>query len=127
MCRHVAALSAVAAALSGLAGCGTTVTVPRHDAGYIAGTQGAGSEVVFHGVLVSGADLIAGDELTRRDAALAADTAAPLYELLAWPAYPAPSLDRARYLYLPRQSSSHLYFGTRPTHGRHHFRSNLHR
>jgi hypothetical protein len=128
MFRHVTAWSAACAALvGGIAGCGSTMTVPRREAGYIVGTQGAGSEVVFHGVQVSGAELVAGEELARRDEALAPHATAALFDELAWPAYPAPSLDRARYLYLPRQSNSHLYFGTRPTHGRHHFRSNLYR
>jgi|GEM_PF-3756716 hypothetical protein len=126
--RRGVVIAGIGAVLLPAVGCGHSVSVPRRDGGYIVGTQGAGSEVVFHGVQVLGAEMVAGDEQARRDEALASRADRSVFEALAWPQAPMPSLDRARRLYVPERANAHLYFGAR-THESHRyrFRSNLHR
>jgi hypothetical protein len=100
---------ALSLTLAALAGCSSSGPVPRHSSGYIVGTQGAGSEVVFHGVQVAGAELAADAELTRNDQALAYRDLQTAFDADAWPAPPGPTLDAARYLSLPRNPQTYLY------------------
>lgn len=95
-----------------LAGCASSEALPRRQQGLIVGTQGAGSEVVFHGVQVSGADGEVGEEYARRDASLNVTGAMTAFEADAWPAAPVVALDDARYLHLPRNANTYVYFNT---------------
>ncbi|HYE62543.1 MAG TPA: hypothetical protein VD997_11165 [Phycisphaerales bacterium] len=114
MCRLAVILVALPTVLP-LAACGSSrVSVPhtRSPAPVYAGSQGAGSEVVFHGVLIAVADEIAGDELSRRDAALNVREPATAFDIDSWPSAPVPALDDARYLVLPRDARTLIYFNT---------------
>jgi hypothetical protein len=103
---------AVIVALAPLAGCASSEALPRRQQGIIVGSQGAGSEVVFHGVQVSGADEAAGEELTRRDSSLNVRCPATAFDVDAWPAAPVLALDDAQYLHLPRNPNTYIYFNT---------------
>jgi len=98
--------------LVGAWGCASNERLPRRQQGLIVGTQGAGSEVVFHGVQVSGADGEIGEEYARRDASLNVTGAMTAFEADSWPAAPVVALDDARYLHLPRNANTYIYFNT---------------
>jgi hypothetical protein len=67
---------------------------------------------VFAGVQVAAAGTLDGAEYQRRDASLNIRFPATVFDLDAWPQPPAPSLDRARQLSLPRSPQQVQYFNT---------------
>jgi hypothetical protein len=91
--------------LLSLVGC--TSEVARRPTGPEVGNQGGAWEVVLAG---GGTPLEAdGPEVSRRDLAMAPE---PSYSTVDWPAADQPSLDDARYLFLPRRANEVLYFGS---------------
>jgi len=108
--KSAAALGPIALALAFcLDGC-SSQPVPRRQSGIIVGSQGAGSELVFPGVQVAAAMIEPGAEYARRDASLNLRDPASAFDYDAWPAAPQPSLDQARWLSLPTNSATYLYF-----------------
>ena len=93
-----------------LAGCYSTSAVPRRQSGYIVGSQGAGSEVVFPGVQVVGAGEVEGLEYARRDASMSIRGVETAFDYDSWPQAPVPSLYLSRRLSLPTSPTQVLYF-----------------
>jgi hypothetical protein len=94
-----------------LSACASSQPVPRRESGFIVGTQGAGSEVVFSGVQIAAANPV-GTSLAyaRRDASLNIRDPISAFDYDAWPQAPMPSLDEARRLTTPFTSNVYLYF-----------------
>lgn len=111
------------APLAGLCGCAVPVSVSP---GASAGAEGAGGrgagETIFlpeqtHAVLagIHPADL---PEYARRDGALAvAGADGPLLATSQWPQATRPDLDFNRYISLPSQPGTYLYFSDQPYRG----------
>jgi hypothetical protein len=99
------------AALVTLGGCASSSAVPRRQSGYIVGTQGGGSEVVFAGVQVSAMTDTgyAGPEYARRDAMMYARDPGTAFDFDSWPAAPQQSLDDARRLFISDSPTQYMY------------------
>jgi hypothetical protein len=93
-----------------LTGCYSTGPVPRRQSGYIVGSQGAGSEVVFPSVQVAAAGAVEGFEYARRDDSLNIRGIETAFDYDSWPAAPSPSLYQFRRLSLPTSATQVLYF-----------------
>lgn len=112
----VAAWSLLVAPFVGLSGC--AVSIPTASGGSTVGAQGRTSHTLFLAPSVTQDDPSWDGsylpEYSRRDAALGVGGDAPMLATAQWPESPRPDLDFNRYLTLPSQPGTYLYFSSLP-------------
>lgn len=108
------AFGLVAGALTLLAGCGTSKPVARRAPGVFVGNQGGASEAVFPGPEVEARLADGGGWEAGRNNSLMADAGErDAAHGLAWHEGPRPSLRHPRYITIPRDPSTQIWFPER--------------
>jgi len=97
-------------------GCAHRGEVARRDYGPALGYAGSSSALVFDEAGIAELSWMPRElapEFGRRDAALAYRRPRAISSIDSWPTAPRPTIERARYLYLPRGRDEFIYFSRR--------------